>query len=391
MMGCQQNPVAARAITMPAASELSQKEREALAEDLGYRQIGAELPEDVSLSNIIQSLPSEVFDIDDRKAWGAVALTTGAVAASIAMIAYSPWYLLPFAWAFAGTAWTGMFVIGHDCGHRSFSKNKLVEDIVGTIMFMPLIFPYEPWRIKHNQHHAHTNKLVEDTAWHPVMQEQSSTWSPATRTILRTFLGSPLKLWASVGHWLIWHFNLDLYTKNQKPRVLVSLAAVTAFIVVVLPSIVAVSGVAGLLKFWLMPWLGYHFWMSTFTVVHHTAQHIPFKPAGSWNAAKAQLGGTVHCDYPKLVEVLCHDINVHVPHHVSPKIPWYNLRKATDSLRQNWGEYLTEARWNWRMMKGIFTELHFYDASSNYVPFDFEKEEGFWSFQRKVIPNGMSE
>lgn len=38
------------------------------------------------------------------------------------------------------------------------------------------------------------------------------------------------------------------------------------------------------------------------------------------------------------VEVLCHDINVHVPHHVSPKIPWYNLRKATDSLRDNWGE-----------------------------------------------------
>jgi len=59
-MGCQQNPVAARAITMPVASELSQKEREALAEDLGYRQIGAELPKDVSLSNIIQSLPSEV-------------------------------------------------------------------------------------------------------------------------------------------------------------------------------------------------------------------------------------------------------------------------------------------------------------------------------------------
>jgi len=54
-------------------------------------------------------------------------------------------------------------------------------------------------------------------------------------------------------------------------------------------------------------------------------------------------------------------------------------------------QYLTEARWNWRMMKGIFTELHFYDASSNYVPFDFEKEEGFWSFQRKGIPNGMSE
>lgn len=50
------------------------------------------------------------------------------------------------------------FVVGHDCGHRSFSKNKLVEDIVGTLMFAPLIYPFEPWRIKHNHHHAHTNK-----------------------------------------------------------------------------------------------------------------------------------------------------------------------------------------------------------------------------------------
>jgi fatty acid desaturase len=50
------------------------------------------------------------------------------------------------------------FVVGHDAGHRSFHKNNLVEDIVGTLMFAPLIYPFEPWRIKHNHHHAHTNK-----------------------------------------------------------------------------------------------------------------------------------------------------------------------------------------------------------------------------------------
>ena len=43
------------------------------------------------------------------------------------------------------------------------------------------------------------------------------------------------------------------------------------------------------------------------------------------------------------VEFLCHDINVHVPHHVNSKIPWYNLRAATDSLRQNWGQVCTQA------------------------------------------------
>ncbi len=38
------------------------------------------------------------------------------------------------------------------------------------------------------------------------------------------------------------------------------------------------------------------------------------------------------------IEFLTHDISVHVPHHVSSKIPWYNLRLAHNSLKQNWGE-----------------------------------------------------
>lgn len=46
---------------------------------------------------------------------------------------------------------------------------------------------------------------------------------------------------------------------------------------------------------------------------------------------------------------------MHVPHHVNSKIPWYNLRKANDSLKANWGEYMTSCTFNWRMMKTIFT------------------------------------
>ena len=42
--------------------------------------------------------------------------------------------------------------------------------------------------------------------------------------------------------------------------------ACAAFTFGVLPALVATTGWAGLVKFWLMPWLGYHFWMSTFTV-----------------------------------------------------------------------------------------------------------------------------
>ena len=62
------------------------------------------------------------------------------------------------------------------------------------------------------------SRLVEDTAWHPIGKDELQSWSPQQKTIFKMFLGSPLKLWASVGHWWLWHFNLDLYTEKQKPR-----------------------------------------------------------------------------------------------------------------------------------------------------------------------------
>ena len=260
-----------------------------------------------------------------------------------------------------GTAATGLFVIGHDCGHRSFSNNKLLEEIVGTLVFAPLIYPFEPWRIKHNHHHAHTNKLGEDTAWHPLTKEDLKEFGPVLWSVYSVFMASPLKCWASIGHWMAYHFDRKKFTERQMPRVIVSWLAVAAFAGGVLPLVALNYGWMAVVKFWLVPWLGYHFWMSTFTVVHHTAPHIAFNESEDWNAAKAQLSGSVHCDYPAWVDFLTHDISWHVPHHVSSKIPWYNLRKATQSLRDNWGEYMTECTFNWRVMKTIFTELHVYD------------------------------
>ena len=63
-------------------------------------------------------------------------------------------------------------------------------------------------------------RLVEDTAWHPVMKEEVEEWgSGAKGSIFKFFLGTPLKLWASVGHWALWHFDVNKFTDRQKPRV----------------------------------------------------------------------------------------------------------------------------------------------------------------------------
>ncbi|GBG66491.1 hypothetical protein CBR_g63073 [Chara braunii] len=311
-----------------------------------------------------------VFEVDNFKAWKNVAVTLGSVALGYALLAVSPWYLYPFVYAYLGTAVTGLFVIGHDCGHNSFSNNQLVNDIVGTVMMAPLIYPFEPWRIKHNTHHAHTNKLIEDTAWQPFRPFQYDRGSPIQRFAMKIALG-PTWWIASIGHWYQWHFDLNLYRPQEKQKVIVSLAAVAAFAAFVLVPLLVTQGVGGFVKWWFLPFLGFHFWMSTFTLVHHTAPHIPFKGAREWNQTKAQLGGTVHCDYPSWIEFLCHDISVHIPHHLSTKIPSYNLRKAHASLEENWNKYLNKARFGIPLMSTILNNCNLFDTGKGrYVKFD---------------------
>jgi acyl-lipid omega-6 desaturase (Delta-12 desaturase) len=141
------------------------------------------------------------------------------------------------------------------------------------------------------------------------------------------------------------------------------------FAAIFFPTLILTTGLWGFVKFWLMPWLVYHFWMSTFTLVHHTDPEIQFRPTENWSAVEAQLAGTVHCSYPRWVEILCHDINVHVPHHLSVAIPSYNLRMAHESIRQNWGEHVRESQFSWKFMKQIVDHCHLYDAEVAYKPF----------------------
>ncbi|KAA3486230.1 omega-6 fatty acid desaturase, chloroplastic-like isoform X1 [Gossypium australe] len=256
-----------------ADSADSAQYRKQLAETYGFRQIGEPLPDNVTLKDVIDTLPRKVFEIDNVKAWTSVLISVTSYALGIFMISKAPWYLLPLAWAWTGTAITGFFVIGHDCAHKSFSKNKLLEDIVGTLAFLPLIYPYEPWRFKHDRHHAKTNMLSEDTAWHPVWEKEFET-SPFLRKAIMFGYG-PFRPWMSIAHWygckivgssysglqLIWHFDLNKFRPNEVKRVKISLACVFAFMAVGWPLIIYKTGIMGWIKFWLMPWLGYHFWV----------------------------------------------------------------------------------------------------------------------------------
>lgn len=328
----------------------------------------------LDLKDIIRSIPKDYFQKDARKAWARVALSIVAVVAGYVAIALSPWYLLPFAWFFTGTALTGWFVIAHDCGHRSFSNRRWVNDWVGHILMLPLIYPFHSWRLLHDHHHIHTNEQGVDNAWEPWTVEAFETANPVLKRVYEGMRGGFWWL-ASIAHWGVLHFNLQNFAERDRAKVRVSIIAVLAFAAIFFPTLIYFLGVWGFVKFWLMPWLGYHFWMSTFTLVHHTLPDIQFRPTESWNAVEAQLGGTVHCQYPRWVEILCHDINVHVPHHISVGIPSYNLRKAHASLKQNWGNLMhREETFSWALMQEVVGECHLYHPQRAYQSFNDVKK-----------------
>ena len=318
------------------------------------------IPKDLRLRDILNTLPREVFEKDPRKAWFKLVINITIVGFCYWAIAVSPWFLLPFVWVLTGTALTGLFVIGHDCGHRSFSNRLWVNDLVGHVVFIPLNYPFHAWRIGHNYHHKHTNKHGVDNTWDPFDQETYDNAPPIISWGYRHMRG---KFWwlGSIAHWALVHFRWWKFEGKEREQVRFSVLVVIATSAIGFPALIATTGLIGLVKFWLMPWIGYHFWMSTFTMVHHTLPDIPFKTTENWHEAEAQLAGTVHCDYPWWVEFLCHDINVHIPHHISTAIPWYNLRKAHQSIKENWGEHVVERKFNLALVKEITDNCHLYD------------------------------
>ena len=316
------------------------------------------------LRDILRTLPKDVFVKNRFKAWSSLAINTSVVALAYWGIAVSPWYLLPILWVILGTALTGFFVIAHDCGHRSFANRRWVNDLVGHIVMLPVIYPYHAWRILHNHHHKHTNKMEEDNAWQPFQVEFYDSLGSLGQFGYRLLRG---RFWwvGSIVHWGSLHFNWGKFEGKQRQQIRFSALLVLGFSALFFPTLIATTGFWGFVKFWLCPWIVYHFWMSTFTLVHHTASDIPFKFPGQWNEAMAQLAGTVHCQYPWWVEFLCHDINVHIPHHLSTAIPSYNLRRAHELLKENWGEYMHETRFSWELMQEITDECHLYNPKTS--------------------------
>jgi acyl-lipid omega-6 desaturase (Delta-12 desaturase) len=347
----------------------------ALSDSARSNPLIAKLQQVATLQDVLKTIPKSCFQKDPVKAGVGLGLNILFVLLGYTALALNPWWFLqPLVWIFTGTALTGFFVIAHDAAHRSFSSSRLINDTVGHIVLLPILYPFHSWRIKHDQHHRYTNNLAWDNAWTPLSVAEfkaAPRWYQIFYTIARTW-----GWWlASIGHWVGLHFQPSLYKEGKdRQDMQFSVTTVLLFAAVLFPTLIILGGPWAVINFWLMPFLVYHFWMSTFTIVHHTIEEIPFYHNEDWDSAVGQLFSTVHCVYPAWVEFLCHDINVHIPHHISTGIPYYNLRAAHAALKEHWSEYMHETTFSWSLMQQIVTRCHLCDEKGQYLTFDATKD-----------------
>ena len=57
-----------------------------------------------------------------------------------------------------------------------------------------------------------------------------------------------------------------------------------------------------------------------------------FDKAG-WTPFRGQVASTFNVRFPKWIEALWFDINIHLVHHLAPKVPWYHLHAGTEAIR----------------------------------------------------------
>jgi len=95
-----------------------------------------------------------------------------AIIAGLYAIAYTldSWWFYPIFWVMQGTMFWALFVVGHDCGHGSFSKYKWLNNLIGHLSHIPILVPFHGWRISHRTHHANTGNIDTDESWYPVTE-----------------------------------------------------------------------------------------------------------------------------------------------------------------------------------------------------------------------------
>ena len=238
------------------------------------------------------------------------------------------WWITTALAILAGGFLVRVFIIFHDCGHGSFFRSRTANDIWGFITGVLTFAPYYHWRWEHAVHHTTSGDLDRrglGDIWTLTVQEylESSRWRRLAYRLARNpavlFVIAPLFLFlikhrfpkAKAGkrerhsvHWT----NLAVFGMAAG---LIWLFGIKAYLLIQL-TVMAVAGSAGL-------WLFY---------VQHQFDGVYWERADEWDYTTAALQGSSFYKLPRILQWFSGNIGYHHIHHLSSRIPNYNLERC---------------------------------------------------------------
>jgi omega-6 fatty acid desaturase (delta-12 desaturase) len=238
------------------------------------------------------------------------------------------WWLLPPLAIIAGAFLVRVFIIFHDCGHGSFFKSRAANDAVGFIAGILTFTPYYHWRWEHTIHHASAGDLDRrgtGDVWTLTVQEylESSRWKKFAYRLAR----NPIVLFIIAPTFLFLvrqRFTSAKADRRERHSVYAMNAAILlmavglswafgiwAYVLIQL-IILMTAGGAGV-------WLFY---------VQHQFEGVYWERGEDWNFVQTALQGSSFYKLPRILQWFSGNIGYHHIHHLSPRIPNYNLEKC---------------------------------------------------------------
>ena len=310
-------------------------------------------------------VPEHCFKPDPLRAWLTLARTLLLIPACLGAL----WLARPTAgwdlawqvpvilsvWAVYGLVLLGLFVVAHDCGHGSFSNRGWVNNLVGVLCMSPLLNGFQTWKLTHNHHHAYTQLRGQEVDWSTNLVTRGEfagrTWREDFLTRLGYALPFGLVVWITVNTVrravAVRSMVGERRYAAERWRLLLSNLAMILIYTAPYGAFAYTAGLWGMVYFHGVPiFLVSVYGATIITLGHANRASLIYSPEG-WNPVRGQLAATQDIRFPGWVEALICHINIHIPHHVSTKIPSYRLIEAGEAIRAAYPDLYQEERFGW--------------------------------------------